>query len=49
MAINVAIVEDDAWTCENLSQFINDAPGFRCAASFPTAEKADLTVETTWS
>lgn len=40
MAITVALVEDNEKIREGLSLLINGSPGFRCVATFSTAEEA---------
>jgi DNA-binding NarL/FixJ family response regulator len=40
MSTKVAIVEDDAGFRGLLEQFVNDAPGYRCAGTFGSAEDA---------
>jgi len=40
MPIRVTIVEDDARVREALVEIVNEAPGLRCAAHFPSAEEA---------
>lgn len=40
MAIKVSIVEDDDWIRENLAAELSQAPGFRCAGAYRTAEEA---------
>jgi DNA-binding NarL/FixJ family response regulator len=40
MPIRVTIVEDDQGIRDSLSTIINDAPGLRCIAEFPSAEEA---------
>jgi len=40
MSINVSIVEDEARIRKQLATLIGDAPGFRCAGAYPSAEEA---------
>lgn len=40
MPISVAIVEDNAEVRRNLSRYIDEAPGFRCACACGSAEEA---------
>ncbi|HNQ90358.1 MAG TPA: response regulator transcription factor [Verrucomicrobiota bacterium] len=40
MVISVAIVEDDASVRVHLARLIEEAPGFRCAGVYPSAEDA---------
>jgi DNA-binding NarL/FixJ family response regulator len=40
MSISVAIVEDNAEIRRNLSRYIDEAPGFRCACACASAEEA---------
>jgi DNA-binding NarL/FixJ family response regulator len=38
--IRVAVVEDDRQVCQGLAMLINNAPGFICVATCPSAEEA---------
>jgi DNA-binding NarL/FixJ family response regulator len=40
MDISVCIVEDDAELRESVSNYVGDAPGFRCLGAYGTAEEA---------
>ena len=40
MSISVSIVEDEARIRKQLATLIEDAPGFRCAGVYPSAEEA---------
>ena len=48
MAIKVAIIEDNEAICESLSLLINGTSGFRCTATFHTAEQALATMPHEW-
>ncbi|SPE51669.1 Two component transcriptional regulator, LuxR family [Verrucomicrobia bacterium] len=38
--ISVSIVDDEAGLRQSIAAFINDAPGFRCLSTYPSAEAA---------
>jgi DNA-binding NarL/FixJ family response regulator len=40
VSVSLAIVEDNAGFRESLARMLNDAPGFRCAHAYRTAEEA---------
>lgn len=40
MSVSLSIVEDNAGFRESLARMLNDAPGFRCAHAYLTAEEA---------
>jgi DNA-binding NarL/FixJ family response regulator len=40
VSVSLSIVEDNAGFRESLSRMLNDAPGFRCAHAYRTAEEA---------